>query len=69
MGSLRLLWNLVTLFTIVPGLIYVIFIQLMTAYAPELNVNGFGYFGMAGWVVGLVLVNYLKYDDSQQDRM
>jgi hypothetical protein len=71
MGSLRLLWILTTLFTIIPGIIYVVIIQVLTKYTTEYNVKGVGYFGMAGWVVGLVIVNYLNDDtsDGNQDRM
>ncbi|KAI7889090.1 uncharacterized protein EV154DRAFT_515765 [Mucor mucedo] len=69
LGTLRLGWVLLTLFTIVPALVYIAIIQVLTTYTPQSEFNGTaGYFGMAGWVVGLVVVNYLK-EEGESDRM
>lgn len=44
-------------------------IQVLTIYTPQFEFNGtVGYFGMAGWVVGLVVLNYLK-EEGEPDRM
>lgn len=69
MGTLRLVWVLLTLFTVFPALIYMVIIQVITTYTPQSEFNGTaGYFGMAGWVVGLVVMNYLK-EEGEPDRM
>lgn len=69
LGTLRLIWVLLTLFTILPAVIYMAVIQVLTIYTPQFEFNGtVGYFGMAGWVVGLVVLNYLK-EEGEPDRM
>lgn len=69
LGTLRLGWVLLTLFTVLPGLVYITIIQVLTTYTPQSEFNGTaGYFGMAGWVVGLVVLNYLK-EEGESDRM
>lgn len=72
MGSIRILWILCSLLTITPAVTYIVIIELMKAYAPEFNYGNLVYFGMGGWVVGLVIVNYFESEannDSDNQRM
>lgn len=72
MGSIRVLWLLGSLLTVAPAVTYIFIIQLMKAYAPEFNYGILVYFGMGGWVIGLVIVNYFESDansDSDNQRM
>lgn len=68
MGTLRLIWILLTLLTIIPGIIYCIAIYLLSVFSPDFGFPFAKYYGMAGWVVGLVIINYLKLED-EPDRM
>ncbi|EPB86947.1 hypothetical protein HMPREF1544_06270 [Mucor circinelloides 1006PhL] len=70
-GSLRFLWILLVLFTIIPGIVYSLVMASITA--GKLNTHMpfvWDCRGMAGWVVGLVFWSYLEDDgQDQQDRM
>lgn len=68
-GSLRFLWILFVLFTIIPGIIYSIITTSITYNRNGIYI-GWDCRGMAGWVVGLIFWSYLEDDgDDQQDRM
>lgn len=72
MGSIRVLWLLGSLLTVAPAITYIFLVELMKAYAPEFNYGNLIYFGMGGWVVGLVIVNYFESDannDNDNQRM
>ncbi|KAK4510672.1 t-SNARE coiled-coil homology domain-containing protein [Mucor velutinosus] len=69
-GSLRFLWILLVLFTIIPGIVYSLVMASITA--GKLNTHILFVWdcrGMAGWVVGLVFWSYLEDEEDQQDRM
>jgi membrane associated rhomboid family serine protease len=68
MGSIRLLWTLFSLFTIPPAIVYIFVTQILRRYTPEVTFASISYFGMAGWVVGLVIANYLKYDTNDDNQ-
>ncbi|KAI8091503.1 hypothetical protein BDF21DRAFT_409558 [Thamnidium elegans] len=68
MGTLRLIWTLASLLTIIPGIIYCIAIYLLSVYSPDFGFGIAKYVGMTGWVVGLVIINYLK-QEGEPDRM
>ncbi|KAI9360236.1 hypothetical protein BD770DRAFT_319037 [Pilaira anomala] len=68
MGTLRLIWTLLTLLTIIPAIIYCIAIHFLSVFSPDFGFGLARYYGMAGWVVGLVIINYLK-QEGESDRM
>lgn len=67
MGTLRLIWTLLTLLTIIPAIIYCVAIHFLSVFSPDFGFGLARYYGMAGWVVGLVIINYLK--EGESDRM
>ncbi|CAO3645900.1 unnamed protein product [Mucor fragilis] len=67
-GSLRFLWILLVLFTIIPGIVYsLVMVSITTGNLSTRIPFVWDCRGMAGWVVGLVFWSYLQED--QQDRM
>ncbi|KAI8638255.1 hypothetical protein BD408DRAFT_423241 [Parasitella parasitica] len=70
-GSLRFLWILLVLFTIIPGIVYsIIMISVTTGKLYARVPFEWDCRGMAGWVVGLIFWSYLQDDgEDQQDRM
>ncbi|GAN10781.1 rhomboid family protein [Mucor ambiguus] len=70
-GSLRFLWILFVLFTVIPGIVYSLVMVSITTGRLNAHVPfAWDCRGMAGWVVGLVFWSYLEDDgEDQQDRM
>lgn len=73
-GTLKFLWLLLTVYTILPGIITVIVRTTLAFALPAVFSNDMPYFycrGMTGWVVGLIFWSYLQEDpnNTQQDRM
>ncbi|KAI8886046.1 hypothetical protein K501DRAFT_283962 [Backusella circina FSU 941] len=72
-GTLKLGWIILTLFTLVPGIIYILVLSLLTYFSKVQHdyTNGIPYSGMTGLVVALILWSNL--DDERngvgQDRM
>ncbi|KAI7901685.1 uncharacterized protein BX663DRAFT_487396 [Cokeromyces recurvatus] len=71
-GSLKFLWTLLLIFTILPGIAFVFIMKIITIdwFNNGRTQIGFSCHGMTGWVVGLIFWSYLIEDESeQQDRM
>lgn len=70
-GSLRFLWILLVLFTVIPGIVYsLVMVSITTGRLNTSIPFAWDCRGMAGWVVGLVFWSYLEDDgEDQQDRM
>ncbi|KAI9486712.1 MAG: hypothetical protein EXX96DRAFT_550264 [Benjaminiella poitrasii] len=73
-GSIKFLWILLTVFTVLPGIAFVFIMKILTTdwFNPinnRVHIE-FSCHGMTGWVVGLLFWTYFTEDESEQhDRM
>lgn len=58
-GSLRTLYELGVLFTLIPGVMYIIAMGLITGFTTYKYIDISGCSGLSGWAVGLSLLTML----------
>jgi hypothetical protein len=72
-GTLKLGWIILVLFTLIPGIIYILVLSLLTYFSKAQHdyTSGIPYAGMTGLVVALVLWSNLEDERNGvgQDRM
>ncbi|KAI8046935.1 uncharacterized protein B0P05DRAFT_520415 [Gilbertella persicaria] len=67
-GTLKFIWILMSVFTVLPGLLAVIINKALYTVWSQMFYNPSCH-GMTGWVVGLIFWSYLSEDANEQDRM